>query len=67
MVLDAIPLYTVYYSLRAGGATTAIANNPSLSERMLKLHGRWKSSTTEDMYIQEDITKRLEITNYVGL
>ena len=34
---------------------------------MLKLHGRWKSSTAKDMYIQEDITKRLEITNYMGL
>ena len=55
------------HSLRAGGATAAVANNPNLSERMLKLNGRWKSSTAKDMYIQEDITKRLEITNYMGL
>ena len=55
------------HSLRAGGATAVVANNPNLSERMLKLHGRWKSSIAKDMYIQEDINKRLEITNNMGL
>ena len=44
-----------------------VANNPNLSERMLKLHGRWKSSIAKDMYIQEDIDKQLEITNNMGL
>ena len=55
------------HSLRSGGATVAVNNNPELPERMLKLHGRWKSSIAKDMYIQESINKRLTITNSLGL
>ena len=33
------------HSLWSGGATAAVINNPNLSERLLKLHGRWKSDT----------------------
>lgn len=55
------------HSLRSGGATAAVLNNPNISERMLKLHGRWKSSTAKDMYIQESVQKRLEITSQLGL
>ena len=39
------------HSLRSGGATSAVSNNPNLSERLLKLHGRWKSDTAKDMYV----------------
>ena len=33
------------YSLRSGGVTSVVSNDRShnLSERLLKLHGRWKS------------------------
>ena len=55
------------HSLRAGGATSAVSYNPSLSERVLKLHGRWKSDTAKDMYIQEDISERLQLTSQLGL
>ena len=55
------------HSLRAGGATSAVSYSPSLSERVLKLHGRWKSDTAKDMYIQEDISKRLQLTSQLGL
>ena len=37
------------HCLRSGGATSAVSNNPNLSERLLKLHGRWKSDTAKDM------------------
>ena len=34
------------HSLRSGGATSAVSCNPYLSEKVLKLHGRWKFDTT---------------------
>ena len=54
------------HSLRSGGATSAVIYNPNLSERVLKLHGRWKSDTAKDMYILEDVSKRLQVTSQLG-
>ena len=48
------------YSLRSGGATAAVINNPNLSERLLKLHGRWKSDIREvkfDVYGKRQTAK----------
>ena len=45
--------------LRSGGATATVQNNQHLPERSLKRHGRWKSNSAKDMYILEDISKRL--------
>ena len=59
-------LYSLH-SLRSGGATSAVSCNPNLSERILKLHGRWKSDTAKDMYILEDVSKRLQATIQLGL
>ena len=39
------------HSLRSGGATSAFSCNRNLSERVLKLHRRWKYDTAKDMYI----------------
>ena len=40
----------------------------SISDRLLKLHGRWKTDAAKDMYVHEDVHKlRLEITKYLGL
>lgn len=55
------------HSLRSGGTTSAVSCNPNLSERILKLHGRWKSDTAKDMYILEDVSKRLQVTSQLGL
>jgi len=55
------------HSLRAGGATAAARNNTELSERVLKLHGRWKSDTAKDMYILEDVNQRLKISSNLGI
>ena len=62
-------LYGLHRSLglRSGGATSAVSCNPNLSERILKLHGRWKSDTAKDMYILEDVSKRLQVTSQFGL
>ena len=36
----------------------------SISDRLLKLHGHWKTDVAKDMYVHEDVGKRLEITKY---
>ena len=47
-------------SFRAGGATTIAKNlEDGNKERLLKLHGRWKSDICEDTYIQEGREERL--------
>ena len=55
------------HSLWSGGATSAVCNNPNLLERLLKLHGRWNSDTARDMYVWEDVFKRLQISSRIGL
>ena len=49
------------HSLRSGGATAVITNNASkaVSERLLKLHGRWKTDEAKDMYVLESEFNRL--------
>ena len=43
------------HSLRSGDATAVISNNASKAvyERLLKLHGRWKTDEAKDMYVLE--------------
>ena len=55
------------HSLRSGGVTSALSCYPNLSERVLKLHGRWKSDIAKDMYILEDVFKRLQVTKSAWL
>ena len=56
------------HSLRSGGITSVVRNsNNSVSDRLLKLHGRWKTDIAKDMYVHEDIQKRLEVTKFLGL
>ena len=33
-----------------------------VSERLLKLHGRWESDFAKDMYVQETLDERLKVT-----
>ena len=55
------------HSLRSGGATSAVKHSKDMSERSLKIHGRWKSDTAKDMYILDDVSQRLKITSNLGL
>ena len=59
------------HSLRSGGATAVITNNASkaVSERLLKLHGRWKTDEAKDMYALESEFNRLsdEIFRYLPI
>ena len=56
------------HSLRSGGAT-AVTNNASkaVSERLLKLHGCWKTDEAKDMYVLEPESNRLSVTKYLGI
>lgn len=56
------------HSLRSGGITAVVQNsNNTVPERIRKLHGRWKTDTAKDMYVQESLAKRLEFSDYLGL
>ncbi len=52
------------HSLRSGGA---VKDSKDMSERSLKIQGRWKSDTAKDMYILDDVSQRLKITSNLGL
>ena len=56
------------HSLRAGDITSAVRQSSnSISERLLKKHGRWKSDSAKDVYFEESLEDRLEVTKYLGL
>lgn len=54
------------HSLRASGATTA-ANAEGVTDRCLKRHGRWRSDTAKDRYIDDSLGKKLFITKQLHL
>lgn len=53
------------HSLRAGGATAA-ANN-GVPDRLFKRHGRWKSDSAKDGYIEDSVKQRLTVSQKIGL
>ena len=56
------------HSLRSGGITSAVRNScNSIPERLLKMHGRWKSDSAKDMYAEENLESRLQVTKCLGL
>ena len=56
------------HSLRSGGITSVVRNScNSVSERLLKVHGRWKTDAAKDMYVEESLDNRLQVTKFLGL
>ena len=53
------------HSLRAGGASAAA--NAGVPDRLFKRHGRWRSENAKDGYIKDSLSKRLEVTQDIGL
>ena len=48
------------HSLRSGGITSAVRNSSnSIPERLLKIHGRWKSDSAKDMYVEENMCPKI--------
>ena len=56
------------HSLRSGGIASVVRNNSnSIPERLLKIHGRWKSDSAKDMYVEESLENKLQVAKYLGL
>lgn len=53
------------HSFRSGGCTEAARQG--IPDRLLKVHGRWKSEKAKDGYIQDDIGTKLMVTQALGL
>ena len=55
--------------IKGGGATAVISNDTSkaVSERLLKLHGCWKTDKAKDMSVLETECNRLSVTKYLGI
>ena len=62
-------LLYILQSFRSGCATSIVTNlkNCSSKERLLKLHGRWKSDMAKDTYVKEQVQKRLNVPQSTGL
>ena len=57
------------HSLRSCGATAAVNSlGGTVSDSLLKLHGRWKSDYAKDLYLQEDIeAARILVSSSLGI
>ena len=53
------------HSLRSGGATMAAANH--IPDRLIKIHGRWRSDSSKDRYIQHTTQARIDLVTNLGL
>lgn len=53
------------HSLRAGGATAAA--NANVKDRLFKRHGRWRSESAKDGYVEDSLRKRLRVSQSLGL
>ena len=53
------------HSLRAGGATAAAGSG--VPDRLFKRHGRWKSDTAKDGYVEDPMEGRLRVTQDLGI
>jgi site-specific recombinase XerD len=53
------------HSLRSGGASAAYKCD--VSDRLFKVHGRWKSENAKDGYVYEDLEKRFSVSKNLGI
>ena len=53
------------HSFRSGGAT--MAAKYGISDRLFKMHGRWKSDQAKDGYVSEDLNNRLSVSKNLGI
>lgn len=52
------------HSLRSGGATAA--GNAGVPDRLILKHGRWKSESTKDSYIHENLSQKMLVTKKIA-
>lgn len=53
------------HSLRAGGATAAAGSG--VPDRLFKRHGRWKTDSAKDGYVEDSVEGRLKVTRDLGI
>ena len=53
------------HSLRSGGASAAA--NAGVPDRCFKRHGRWRSESAKDGYVQDQLENRLSVSRSLGL
>ena len=53
------------HSLRSGGASAAA--NAGVPDRCFKRHGRWRSESAKDGYVQDKLEERLSVSKKLGL
>ena len=53
------------HSLRAGGASAAA--NAGVADRVFKRHGRWKSVSAKNAYINDNLEPRLSVSQRLGI
>jgi integrase len=53
------------HSLRSGGASAAATNK--VPDRLIKVHGRWKSDFSRDNYIKDSMENKLKVTRNLNL
>ena len=51
------------HSLWSGGATQAA--NAGVEERPIQSHGRWRSVSSKDLYMDDALSKKLEVSNVI--
>ena len=51
------------HSLRSGGCTRAA--NAGIEERLIVRHGRWRSVSSKNMYMDDALSKKVEISNVI--
>ena len=53
------------HSLRSGGVSTAA--NAGVNDRLFKSHGRWRSESAKDSYVDDNIEALLTVSRMLGL
>ena len=53
--------------MRAGGATQAANSSVFENDRCWKRHGRWKSESSKDGYVEDSVENRLSVSKSLGL
>jgi len=53
------------HSLRSGGATMAAYSGDN--DKVFQRRGRWKSLQAKDIYVNDDLDRRLSASKFLGL
>ena len=64
---DIVPDIAVFstHSLRSGGASAAA--NAGVADRLFQRHGRWKSVSAKNGYIDDNLESRLLVSQHLGI